>query len=311
MAARESIALPDNIMDWVLESIGGNAEIENVQSLAGGTSSTLRELTVSHAGGTRQFILRLFSDQKWLAQEPDLAKHEAESLEYASRNGLTVPGVVAFDETGEKCGLPAMLMTKIAGTVVLQPSEESQWLDGLAEALAKAHRLKGDGFPFEYFSYNDAFKMEKPLWSKIPEDWLRAFFIVAGIRPEAEMRFIHRDYHPANVLWEGGKVSGVVDWVNACRGPVGIDVGHCRVNLAQLYGVSSADHFLTAYQRHAGEAFNYNPYWDLLSLIDILDGPPSVYAGWAEFGMSGLSDELIRHRLDEYLMSLLDRFDEY
>jgi len=101
-----------------------------------------------------------------------------------------------------------------------------------------------------------------------------------------------------------------VDWVNACRGPAGVDIGHCRVNLALLYGISAADEFLAAYEQAAGESFTYNPYWDLAALVDVSEGPPTVYPGWAVFGMTGLTDELIRHRLDAYLLSLLKRFDE-
>jgi aminoglycoside phosphotransferase (APT) family kinase protein len=311
MAAKEPSTLSQEAVKWVLDFAGENAEIQRIRPVIGGTSSVLYEFTVHCSGEAKSFILRLFTDQEWLEQEPDLARHEAESLEYAGRGGLSAPRLIAYDETGEKCGVPATLMTKVAGAVSLQPKEEHQWLDGMAEVLAKIHRLKGDAFPFEYFSYNDALTMDRPLWSKVQEEWMRAFYIVAGIRPPTETCFIHRDFHPANVLWEDGAISGVVDWVNACRGPRGIDVGHCRVNLAQLYGLSIADRFLEAYQRHAGGQFSYHPYWDLLSLTDILDGPPSVYAGWAEFGISGLSDELIRHRLDEYLLSLLDRFDDY
>ncbi|WP_081412680.1 phosphotransferase [Fictibacillus gelatini] len=32
--------------------------------------------------------------------------------------------------------------------------------------------------------------------------------------PDARNGFIHRDYHPCNVLWEDGRLTGVVDWVN-------------------------------------------------------------------------------------------------
>ncbi|PSL40288.1 aminoglycoside phosphotransferase (APT) family kinase protein [Planomicrobium soli] len=306
-----NITLPKKTLDWVVKSIGEGAKIQRVQPIAGGTSSTLRELLVCRADKTESYVLRMFSNKEWLEQEPDLAQHEAESLQYMRCRGITVPQLIAFDQTGEECGLPATLMTKINGEVVLQPMEEQVWIDELALTLAKIHKTEGEEFPFEHFSYNNALTMERPLWSKVPNEWMRAFYIAAGIRPQTQLSFIHRDYHPSNVLWEGGKITGVVDWVNACVGPIGVDVGHCRVNLAQLYGVSTADRFLAAYQNYSKESFKYHPYWDLLSLIDILDGPPSVYTGWLEFGMIGLSDELIQHRLDEYLLSLLDRFDEH
>lgn len=310
MNSEKNKGLNTQSLRWISAAAGGDVLERSIKPLKGGTSSILFEMAVERNSGIQEIVLRQFHDEKWLQEEPGLAKHEAVSLRFASGAGFRVPELLAYDETGEACGKPSVLMTKIPSKVVLQPDNEEKWLDSLAETLALLHQQKARNFPYEYFSYNDVLRLEKPLWSKVQDDWMRAFYIVAGIRPEAEICFIHRDYHPGNVLWQDGKVDGVVDWVNACRGPAGIDVGHCRVNLAQMYGTDVADRFLSAYQQHAGQNFEYNPYWDLLSLTDILDGTPTLYAGWGEQGMKGLSDELIRFRLDEYLLSLLDRFDD-
>lgn len=311
MAGNERNGLQTQSVEWVKVQLGEPAEIISIEPLKGGTSSLLFELAVQENGNVLYYVLRLFHKEDWLKKEPDLAKHEAASLQFAEQAGLPVPHLIAYDETGEDSGMPAVLMTKVAGSVVLQPANDEKWLDGLAAALAELHQTRAEGFPYKYFSYNDAFLLEKPTWSKVQNDWMRAFYIVSGSRPEAPECFIHRDFHPANVLWENGEVSAVVDWVNACRGPAGIDVGHCRVNLAQMYGISVANDFLAAYQRHAGSSFTYDPYWDLVSLTDTLDGSPVVYPGWKAFGMTGLSNELMRHRLDDYLLSLLDRFDDF
>ncbi|HSJ37062.1 MAG TPA: aminoglycoside phosphotransferase family protein [Planococcus sp. (in: firmicutes)] len=301
--------LTPECIEWIEEISGNRVDKDRVKKLLGGTSSLVFDVPFKNEEVQGNVILRLFHKKEWLAKEPDLARHEGESLQTAALSEIPSPELIAFDETGGKCGMPAVLMTKLAGTIVLQPSDMKSWLAKMAAALARIHQQKAESFNYEYFSYNDALRLEKPIWSKFQNDWLRAFFIVAGVRPPTEYCFIHRDYHPANVLWQDGELTGVVDWVNACRGPAGVDVGHCRVNLAQIFGVSTADQFLTAYIDHSGEAFRYDPYWDLLSLTDTLDGPPKVYAGWTEHGMDGLSDELIRHRLDEYLLSLLERFD--
>ncbi|MDQ0429886.1 aminoglycoside phosphotransferase (APT) family kinase protein [Planomicrobium stackebrandtii] len=311
MAENEWNGLPAQSMEWLQEQLGAAAELASIKPLTGGTSSTLFELDVREKDEIRSYVLRLFHKADWLEKEPDLARHEADSLQFAEQAGLPVPHLIAYDETGEASEVPAVLMTKLSGSVVLQPSNDENWLEGLAASLAHLHKTKPEGFPYEYFSYNNAFLLEKPTWSKVQNDWMRAFYIVAGSRPEAPECFIHRDFHPANVLWENGRVSAIVDWVNACRGPAGIDVGHCRVNLAQLYGTSVANDFLAAYERHAGSSFTYDPYWDLVSLTDTLDGSPVVYPGWKAFGMTGLSNELMRHRLDDYLLSLLDRFDDF
>lgn len=311
MAEERIVQLPEEAAEWIEEALGGRHRISGANAMRGSTSSDVYKIETAGEEGRSEYVLRLFTKADWLAMEPDLARHEAASLEIAQQTGLPVPQLVAFEETGGPCGLPAVLMTKLPGTPVLKPENESDWLERMAAALAEIHRHEAEGFAWEYFSYNNALALDRPVWSRHPDEWVRAFFIVAGIRPEAKEHFIHRDFHPANLLWSGGRISGIVDWVNACIGPAGIDVGHCRLNLAQLHGVSTADRFLAAYLKNAGEQFEYHPYWDLLALTDGLDGPPAVYAGWQAFGMTGLTDELMRHRLDEYLLSLLDRFDEY
>jgi aminoglycoside phosphotransferase (APT) family kinase protein len=64
----------------------------------------------------------------------------------------------------------------------------------------------------------------------------------------AEQVFVHGDYQHFNVLWCNGRLSGVVDWPNAGTGSRGGDVGHCRLNLAVLFGPGAAAEYLAAYE---------------------------------------------------------------
>jgi len=84
--------------------------------------------------------------------------------------------------------------------------------------------------------------------------------------------FIHRDYHPGNVLWSGRRVTGIVDWVNASRGAPEADVGHCRANLAGHFDHTVADRFLARHQARTGRT-GYHPYWDLAVVV----GPADSY----------------------------------
>lgn len=252
-------------------------------------------------------MLRQFVNAEWLREEPDLALHEAASLSRAGFADVPTPDLLAYDERGDYCGVPATLMTRLPGTVELKSANFDGWLRQLAEALVRVHAVGAEDFSWSYYPYNDISRLEPPGWSSLPGLWERALEIVAGPRPEARECFIHRDYHPNNVLWQGGRVSGVVDWVNACRGPAGVDVAWCRKNLAELYGVAAADKFLEAYGALAGAGFEYHPYWDLMAATEFLPGPPAVYEGWLAFGMNHLEDETMRARADDYLASLLGR----
>ncbi|MBC8136365.1 MAG: aminoglycoside phosphotransferase family protein, partial [Fibrella sp.] len=292
---------------WVVNSVDPAATVYATERLQGGISSLVHGVSLQAGARTRHFVLRRFDNARWLEDEPGLARHEAESLRRATQANASTPQIIAFDETGSDCGVPAVLMTRLAGTVVLNPRNKDTWLDGLAGSLARIHAVSADGFPYPYFTYTDLATLETPSWSRLAKQWDTAIAIAQKTRPVFPSCFIHRDYHPANVLWHGDTVSGIVDWVNACAGPAAIDVAHCRVNLAQLFGVPTADLFLSAYEKHAGTAFSYDPYWDIVALMDILDGPPTVYAGWTALGVTGLTDELMRVRIDEYLLSLVAR----
>ncbi|MDN3017315.1 aminoglycoside phosphotransferase family protein [Paenibacillus sp. BSR1-1] len=298
--------LSDNHLKWVIDSVDRKAKVHSISLLKGGTSSRVYGLSIQGEQGVSELVLRLFDNEEWVLAEPDLALHEAESLKRAARTGIQTPKIVAYDITGTSCKVPTVLMTRLPGIVELSPANMNLWLDGLAETLVQIHSVDVKDFPWSYNPYVDINSLDIPTWTSCPYLWKKAINRIREPRPYTKQCFIHRDYHPANVLWEGHEISGVVDWVNACRGPAGIDVGHCRLNLALLYGTHIADAFLAAYQRHAGTIdFKYDPYWDILSLIEILPGPPQVYSGWTAFGITGLTDEMMIQRADQYIQSLI------
>ncbi|WP_028775550.1 phosphotransferase family protein [Shimazuella kribbensis] len=299
--------LPEEILTWVIQSVDPYATVLEIHALLGGTSSNMYDIALQTTQGTQHFVLRLVRNKEWLEEEPDLALHEANSLSCAFQHELPSPQIIAYDEKGKICGAPAVLMTKLNGSVVLQPKNEKMWVDGLAKSLVQIHKIEANDFPWHYYTYTNMKEIETPTWSSIPEKWSHVIDYVRHSRPSTKTCFIHRDYHPANVLWENGTVSGIVDWINACRGPAGIDVGHCRVDLAQLHGVKTANIFLEAYQNHAGHDFVYDPYWDILSVLDILFGPPMVFSGWKALGVTNLTDAQMAERLDEYILSLIKR----
>lgn len=301
-------ALSERLQHWIVNAVHPDAAIVSVQQLHGGITSLLHSITLAVHGREQAVVLRQFNNPDWVRSVPDLAVREAESLRRAARaGGIQVPEVVAYDMTGNECGVPAVLMTRLAGEVLLLPQDQESWLDSMARSLARIHTVEAEGFPWSFAPYFDAASLDTSSWSRVPELWQAAAAIVKEAVPVFTPRFIHRDYHPANLLSLHGQVSGVVDWVNGCVGPAGLDVGHCRVNLAQLHHVGVADEFLAAYLRYSGSAFTYDPYWDLVALIDFAYWPPDVYGGWTALGVTGLTKDMMGERLDSYLLSIMDR----
>jgi Ser/Thr protein kinase RdoA (MazF antagonist) len=260
---------------------------------------------IDRRGRQHRLVLRRFIRPNW--QQPELPLREANVLELLRGIILPVPRLVAVDALPEACDLPALLMTRLPGRMVLAPPDMTGWLVELARPLPAIHALRlprrAGVQPFR--PYYDARALAPPAWSSRPDAWRRVLDVAAGAAPQEPPHLIHRDYHPANVLWRRGRISGVVDWLNASVGPAAIDVAHCRRNLVMMFGIAQADRFLAAYQSLIGSSrHDYHPYWDALMLADSPGG--SVFQGWTDAGLR-LTERQVRARLDRFAVNIAKR----
>jgi aminoglycoside phosphotransferase (APT) family kinase protein len=128
-----------------------------------------------------------------------------------------------------------------------------------------------------YHRFYEPETLVPPTWSDQPGLWERAFAVAAEPPPDDRTCFIHRDYHPGNTLWTGGRLTGVVDWIGGSWGPPSVDLGHMRVNLAADLGLAVADRFLTAHRALTG--FEHHPWWDVASAVDVTPEAPGSWDG--------------------------------
>ena len=247
--------------------MGRGAEVTRVVALAGGTSSAVHAVDVRNARGrVRELVLRRFVRREWLAQEPDVARREARALELVRPGPLPTPELVALDPDGARTGTPAVLMTRLAGALEWDPPDPGAFLRGLAGILPAVHATPlpaGSGLP-TYAPYGLRAR-RAPSWAGAAT-WERALAALDEPPPEPPRVLVHRDFHPGNVLWRAGRVSGVVDWVNASLGAPGADVGHCRINLARTLGQGAADRFAAGHRALAGGG-EHHPYWDVAAAL--------------------------------------------
>lgn len=294
---------------WLERHTGIPADAVRLARLAGATSSSVYAVEGWGEAGTPRFVLRVLDNADWLAQEPDLAEHEAAALVEAARAGVAAPERVAVADTDAGFDAPAVLMSFVPGRVELMPADTEAWLRALAITLVRIHAHPADGLAWSYRCWLDETSLTPPAWSRDQLRWQRGIDLWLASRPllaQQPATFVHRDYHPTNVLFQAGRVRAVVDWINACRGPAGIDVAHCRVNLVLMAGPALADGFLRAYRRFAPE-YEHHPAWDLEVLLDAALPSPSFYPPWAAFGMPTIARGTLRRRAQEYLGHVLAR----
>jgi len=269
----------------------GDTTVE-AEPMAGSTSADLFALD---AQGKR-YVLRIFKSELWDEAPESLSLREITILTELSKTDLPVPEPVGT--------LPGngVLMSWLPGDVVLPAEPDTDWLEELAGTLARIHRSSIE-VPYAYESWNDVRDLAAPDWWQDPDLWTAAQSLTRA-EPGYEISFIHRDYHPVNLLWEGRHITGVVDWINACMGPAGIDVAHCRLNLALMYGIETADEFLNAYRKFT-PGYRHDPYWDL---DDALGAMPNIvpYAPWETFGLTGLTTQMVQERIQTFMRSAVN-----
>ena len=208
---------------------------------------------------------------------------------------VPAPRSRALDAEGLTCGFPAHLMSLLPGRVDVDRVDPVS-LDRLADLLATIHDVAPTVEVRTYQSWAWEAKYSVPPWATDPGVWEEAFALLRTDPPAYEPCFIHRDFQLRNVLWSGGHVSGVVDWVETSIGPAWLDVAHCCTNIAIGHGSEAADRFAAAYVDRTGR--EPQPYFDVMDVVGFL--PPPGREGF-------ITDEDERRRLEQRLRSVLRR----
>lgn len=66
------------------------------------------------------------------------------------------------------------------------------------------------------WAYLDDLKV--PDWTAQTQSWEQLLEVTHGGQHEFEPSFLNWGFQPANLLWRGDRVSGLVDWVFGCVG---------------------------------------------------------------------------------------------
>jgi aminoglycoside phosphotransferase (APT) family kinase protein len=290
-------------LEWLARAFGPDAVIQSVDPLPGATSASLFAIEASSRERPRRAVLRVLTNREWLRAEPDLASHEAAVLEALDDLRYPAPRLVAWTPDDDPFGAPAVLMSRIEGSVELHSSDRRAWVEALAQILWALHQLAPPALSWRFRSWTDPSALQVPPWTRHAALWQRAIHRLHVGVPAARPVLLHRDFHPANVLWRDGVVTGVVDWVNGCIGPAGVDVAHCALNLALMFGPTVASTFSDAYERMAGRLDDV-AYWHVDAILGTLPDP-TYYEPWRHFGLGAITREELRWRLETHLDRVL------
>jgi aminoglycoside phosphotransferase (APT) family kinase protein len=195
-------------------------------------------------------------------------------------------------------------MSRLRGHLALAPADPDDWLRQMAAMGGAIHDAPIAAPAFE--RWIDPEGLAVPASAVRPDLWRAAFKVLRSPHQGGTTCFIHRDFQHFNLLWARGRLTGVVDWSVAASGPPGIDVGHCRLNLAVRYSADWAERFRLAYAAETGRGTD--PWWDLHELAAYGDAWPRFISvqvgGRVPVDIAGMTA-----RVEELLESALGRLD--
>jgi aminoglycoside phosphotransferase (APT) family kinase protein len=286
--------------DWIERSLGGNTKVASAKRMYGGLSSIIHAVVVERDGQRDTVVLRRIEPRPDGIDEPEMEiAGEQRSLQVL-RGRAFAPTLLACDVDGSQVGYSASLQTRLPGRPTPSPLSVDRWVRGLAEAT---RAIRDADVPAEGFdSFVPWWPEDRltPAWSVAPDRWSEAAERLRESPPVGgSTGLVHRDLHPGNVLFHRGTVSGVVDWVHACKGPVEVDISRCRVQIALLVGMEAAD----AYLHYCDDLTRtYDPRWDALVAIELSPWVQDIVECYEELG-AHLSITQVRATLDHFVLN--------
>ncbi len=288
------VGVEPRLITWAEGVLG--ATVESVRGLRAGGSPWLLETVVQSA------VMRVGT-----ADDIALLRVEHAGLQVAATSGLPVPQVLATEFSGDPA---ALLMELMPGSSLIPPERPPRRLRALGAAAAAlqvvevpaASRLPRRDRPIGPVDF-DRLRAEAPAQELLQ----RAEEARDSYRPRRTEGFVHDDMWQGNALWDGDRLTGVIDWECAGVGPAGVDFGALRLDAAMCFDVDAADDVLAGWVAEAGRRADDVAYWDVVAALST---PPDV--GWfagtiSAQGRPDLTRELLEERRNRFLSNALDQ----
>lgn len=309
MTDSEHQILPVKIVQTLLEEIFPGSQPITIR-LAPGSYSNFTHIVTALEPGKAEFSVVVRRYQAFGHYDRgQKARREFAALECACQNGIHAPQPLYLDDTGDLLGIPGIVTCYVPGSQIESPDDPLPWARCLAETLARIHAVPVDIAPrsllldankeatwFLHSEQIPEFMQNHPdgegLWHNIK----RAF---PRLEP-VPSTLVHVDYWPGNILWDGGRISAVVDWEEAALGDPAIDVAYCRMDILLRGFHKAADEFLHAYENAVGHRLKNLCFWELAAAARPMFSPQ----GWVDQSPA-------KERFAQFITGTMQKLPEY
>jgi len=281
-----SVSLSDGLAT-ALQRIGLPAP-EGLERLSGGAN--MESWRFSAGGET--CVLRRAPSLEMMAGRPMDHAGEAALIRAARAAGVMAPEVLVELEPQDGIG-SGYIMRAIAGSpdpvAFLAEAEPQAAIRDIARELVATHRTDCTGLPVPVMDTAEAlgelrrrfldYGGDRPILA-LALRWLEA-----NIPPPVEPRLVHGDFRLGNLMFEHGRLTGVLDWELAHLGDWHEDLAFGCMTVWRFsrpdrpgYGLTTVEELAQAYQEAGGERFDparfrfwtiYRTFWWALGCLQM------------------------------------------
>lgn len=273
--------------------------------LRGGLGAVLWRVDIESHEVSRSLVLRGLMPE-W-GEGAEHLDREVGTHRRLGSAGVPVPPVLWSDPTGDSFGRPAFLMPFAPGRPLVGDLPRA----GAVEAMATALRTIHTAPTIEpHVPLLESVADHVRVWDSTgrQSDVVDAGAVLTEIRrlaptvSEPRRRWVHSDFHGGNVLWDGTRVTAVLDWTHARVGDPLFDESYAHLDTLLAWGPAVATRFRAAY----GEGDHPDlRFWDLLAVARALPSPVMWLPAFVASGCADLTEDDLHRRYADHTESLL------
>lgn len=259
-------------------------------------SRRARLLCVENDEGSEQCVLLTHSEAD-RARNAGIARVEFKLLETLHAMDLPVARPLALAEDHEP---PFLITSYLSGLPRFDAENVSQFCQQLASALSKIHAVDINKRKLSFLPRLADVAADDIGRSGRGDERIRAALRASfGAIKRNDSVLLHGDFWPGNLLWEGDRLSGILDWEDAMLGDPMADLGKSRLELLWALG-NEAVELYTAHYLSLNSALDRSalPFWDLWGAARL--------SHFAAFAADAASAEKMRAQYNGFVDAALD-----
>lgn len=227
-------------------------------------------------------VVKIYADDKL-----DRAKYAAR--EYAALDLLRVHSVrcpipILLDTDASVLPSPGIVTERLTGKPSLEYRNDAHRVRELAETLAHIHAIEPSPSQERLFMDSDeeaVYFLHGEKWREMmqahpdgEEVYRVCHELHEAYRPQMR-RLVHLDFWSGNLLWNKGKLTGVVDWEEAAVGNPVYDLAYFQMDLRNVGGQELVDNFTDEYRNASGYEIDQQElaYFQLAASVRAMPDP--------------------------------------